>query len=88
LTVVRRTDDADAARYGAVMDEQLRRLSELLRQRDLLDAEIAAITERSARPGDVGEFIATAVFDIALAPIATQPGLTARSAPARWPAER
>jgi len=72
LTDVQPADDVHVARHGAVVDEQLHRLSELLRQCDLLDAEIAAITGRSGWPGDVGEFIAAAVFDIALALL--QPG--------------
>ncbi|MEU6077633.1 hypothetical protein [Micromonospora sp. NPDC047074] len=56
------------------MTETLRQLAALLRTRDELDARIAALTGRSARPGDVGEFIAAQVFDIELAATATQAG--------------
>jgi len=45
----------------------LSRLADLLRQPDVLDMQIAAITKRSARQGDVGELIAAQVFDIELA---------------------
>jgi hypothetical protein len=54
--------------------DELRRLAELLAARDTLDTQIAAIVGRSARPGDVGEFIAALIFDIQLAATATQPG--------------
>lgn len=56
------------------MTETLRQLAALLRTRDDLDARIAALTGRSARPGDVGEFIAAQVFDIELAETAVQAG--------------
>ncbi|UWZ39777.1 hypothetical protein Drose_17060 [Dactylosporangium roseum] len=56
------------------MSEDLRQLAELLRARDELDFKIAEVTGRSARRGDVGEFIAAQVFDIELAMTATQPG--------------
>ncbi|MEU7933635.1 hypothetical protein [Micromonospora echinofusca] len=56
------------------MTETLRQLATLLRTRDELDARIAALTGRSARPGDVGEFIAAQVFDIELADTAVQAG--------------
>jgi len=52
----------------------LSRLADLLRQRDVLDTQIAAITKRSARQGDVGELIAAQVFDIELAGDAVQAG--------------
>jgi hypothetical protein len=55
------------------MDE-LRELAALLRERDEIEARIAGLTGRSARQGDVGEFIASRVFDIALAPNAVQAG--------------
>ncbi|GAA2369360.1 hypothetical protein [Dactylosporangium salmoneum] len=54
--------------------DDLRRLAELLRTRDELDSKIAEVTGRSARQGDVGEFIAAQVFDIELANTATQAG--------------
>ncbi|PWU61500.1 hypothetical protein DLE60_05330 [Micromonospora globispora] len=56
------------------MNEKLNQLAVLLRARDDLDARIAALTGRSARPGDVGEFIAAQVFDIELADTAVQAG--------------
>ncbi len=49
-------------------------LAALLAGRDRIDAHIAALTGRSARPGDVGEFIAAQIFDIDLAPTAVQAG--------------
>ncbi|WP_412819117.1 hypothetical protein [Micromonospora sp. MS34] len=58
-------------------------MAALLQARDNLDARIAALTGRSARPGDIGEFIAAQVFDIDLAGTATQAGYdgTFRSGP-------
>lgn len=56
------------------MTEALHQLAALLRARDDLDARIAALTGRSARPGDIGEFIAAQVFDIELANTAVQAG--------------
>lgn len=56
------------------MTETLRQLAALLRDRDELDARIAAFTGRSAQPGDIGEFIAAQVFDIELADTANQAG--------------
>lgn len=56
------------------MTGTLHQLAALLRARDELDAQIAALTGRSARPGDIGEFIAAQVFDIELAGTATQAG--------------
>ncbi|MEU4714475.1 hypothetical protein AB0F73_12590 [Micromonospora purpureochromogenes] len=56
------------------MTEKLHRLAALLQARDDLDARIAALTGRSARPGDIGEFIAAQVFGIELARTAIQAG--------------
>ncbi|MGN9804758.1 hypothetical protein [Micromonospora sp. L32] len=56
------------------MTEKLHRLAALLQARDDLDTRIAALTGRSARPGDIGEFIAAQVFDIELASTAIQAG--------------
>ncbi|MEU8211583.1 hypothetical protein AB0B85_20580 [Micromonospora sp. NPDC049044] len=56
------------------MTEKLHQLAALLQARDDLDARIAALTGRSARPGDIGEFIAAQVFDIELAGTAVQAG--------------
>ena len=60
------------------MDLALLQLAELLRIRNELDARISQLTGRSARPGDVGEFIASRVFDIELAATATQAGYDGR----------
>jgi hypothetical protein len=56
------------------VQEDLVRLAKLLAARDELDARIAEVVGRSARPGDVGEFIAARIFDIDLAASATQAG--------------
>ncbi|MGC4789203.1 DUF6998 domain-containing protein [Micromonospora sp. DT178] len=56
-----------ATRRINLVTETLRQLAALLRDRDELDTRIAALTGRSARPGDIGEFIAAQVFDIELA---------------------
>jgi hypothetical protein len=60
------------------VDDRLSRLAQLLRQRDELDGRIAALTGRAARQGDVGEFIASMVFDIELAGNAVQAGFDGR----------
>lgn len=54
--------------------EKLHQLAELLRARDDLDAAIAGLTGRSARQGDIGEFVAAQIFDIQLAGNAVQAG--------------
>ncbi|MEU4569497.1 hypothetical protein [Micromonospora sp. NPDC023956] len=56
------------------MAEDLRRLAALLRDREELDDRITALIGRPARPGEIGEFIAARVFDIALAGNAVQAG--------------
>ncbi|MFI7609529.1 DUF6998 domain-containing protein [Micromonospora sp. NPDC049366] len=65
------------------MTEKLHQLAAMLQERDDLDARIAAVTGRSARQGDIGEFVAAQVFDIELAGTATQAGYdgTFRSGP-------
>jgi hypothetical protein len=60
------------------VDGDLERLAELLRRRDDMDEQIAAVTGRSARPGDIGEYIASVVFDIELAATAVQAGYDGR----------
>jgi hypothetical protein len=67
------------------VSEDLVRLAGLLAARDELDAQIARVVGRSARPGDVGEFIAARIFDIELATSATQAGYDGvfRSGPLR-----
>jgi hypothetical protein len=59
---------------GKAMHDDLLRLAHLLVVRDQLDVQIAEVVGRSARPGDVGEFIAARIFDIELATSATQAG--------------
>lgn len=54
--------------------EPLHRLAELIRSRNGIDAEIAAVVGRPALAGHIGEFIAAAVFDIELHPSATHTG--------------
>ena len=53
---------------------KLLRLAGLLSARNLIDGEIAAIIQRPALSGHIGEFIASIVFDIELAGSATQAG--------------
>ena len=54
--------------------DQLERLASLIRQRNHIDAEIAATIGRPAHPGHVGEFVAAAIFDIELLEAATHRG--------------
>ncbi|GAA4974124.1 DUF6998 domain-containing protein [Actinoplanes utahensis] len=56
------------------MNEGLAELATLLRERDGIEKRIADMTGRSARQGDVGEFIAAEVFGIELARNAVQAG--------------
>jgi hypothetical protein len=56
------------------VSEDLVRLAHLLAARDALDAQIAELVGRSARPGDVGEFIAAQIFGLELAAATTQAG--------------
>jgi hypothetical protein len=55
-------------------EDALHRLADLLRRRNAIDAEIAALIGRPAERGHIGEFIAAAVFDIALHDSATHAG--------------
>ncbi|MFD6563864.1 hypothetical protein [Micromonospora profundi] len=63
-----------ATRRINLLTETLRQLAALLQARDELGARIAALTGRSAQPGDIGEFIASQVLDIELADTAIQAG--------------
>jgi hypothetical protein len=54
--------------------DALSRLADLLRRRNEIDADIANVIGRPAERGHVGEFIAAAVFDIALHDSATHAG--------------
>ena len=49
-------------------------LADLLRQKNLLDSKISAITGRPASQGHTGEFIASVVFDVELHQSATFAG--------------
>jgi len=53
-----------------VGNEPIKRIAELLRERNALDAEIAAIVHRPMTSGHPGEWIASQVFDIELKPSA------------------
>ena len=55
------------------MDE-LRSLAALIRQRNAIDNKIAAIIDRPAERGHIGEFVAAAAFDIELHKSATKKG--------------
>jgi hypothetical protein len=49
-----------------VTDDEVARIAELLRERNAIDDQIAAITGRPMASGHLGEWIAAQVFDIAL----------------------
>jgi hypothetical protein len=55
--------------------KEIARLAELIRTRNAVDGEIAALTGRPALIGHVGEYIAARVFRIALAESAAQKGI-------------
>lgn len=52
----------------------LQRLADLLRRRNEVDAEIAALIDRPALPGHLGEWIAARIFDLELQPSAVHKG--------------
>jgi hypothetical protein len=64
-------------------DGLIRRIAQLLRERNALDEEIAAITHRPMTSGHLGEWIAAQVFDIQLEQSAIAAGIdgTFRSGP-------
>lgn len=51
---------------AGVTDEPVRRIAELLRDRNAIDEQIAAITRRPMTSGHLGEWIASRIFDIEL----------------------
>ena len=55
------------------MDE-LKSLANLIKRRNAIDDEIAAIIDRPAERGHIGEFVAAAIFDIELHESATNKG--------------
>jgi hypothetical protein len=61
-----------------VNDEHLKRIAELLRERNAVDAEIAAIMHRPMTSGHLGDWIASQVFDIELEPTATATAIDGR----------
>jgi hypothetical protein len=72
-------EHADAhATLPDVNDEHLKRIAELLRERNAVDAEIAAIMHRPMTSGHLGEWIASQVFDIELEPTATATAIDGR----------
>ncbi len=61
-----------------VQDEPIKRIAELLRERNALDAEIGAIMHRPMTSGHLGEWIASHVFDIELEPSAVAAAIDGR----------
>ena len=55
--------------------DQLRRLASLVKQRNAVDQEIAAILNRPALTGHFGEFVAARIFRIALLESASHKGI-------------
>jgi len=56
-------------------DNSIRRVAELLRERNAIDTKIAQVTGRPVTAGHVGEWIASQIFDIQLAENAAAPGI-------------
>ena len=56
------------------MEPDLPALARLLRERAIIDAQIAQLIGRPAHAGHIGEYIAAAIFDIALHESANHPG--------------
>lgn len=57
---------------------RVRRVADLLRQRNAIDAELASIIGRPAEKGHVGEWLASVLFDIELEHSASHPGWDGR----------
>jgi hypothetical protein len=53
---------------------ELGRLAALIRVRNVLEREMAAVVGKAPTPGNLGEFIASRIFDIKLAPSGVNPG--------------
>jgi hypothetical protein len=70
---------------SGVKSEPMRRIAELLRERNAIDEEIAAITHRPMTSGHLGEWIASEIFDIELELSAVAAGIDGsfRSGPLR-----
>ena len=58
-----------------VYDEPMRRVAQLLRERNAIDKEIAAITHRPMTSGHLGEWITAQIFDIQLEQSAVAAGI-------------
>ena len=58
--------------------DELGPLASLIRQRNRIDGEIAAIIDRPAHAGHIGEFVAATIFDIRLHESATHRGADGR----------
>lgn len=58
-----------------VNDEPMRRIAQLLRERNAIDKAIAAITHRPMTSGHLGEWIAAQIFDIQLERSAVAAGI-------------
>jgi hypothetical protein len=58
--------------------DDLRKLADLVRQRNDLEVEIAGIIQRLAQIGHIGEYVAAKIFRIALASSATEKGFDGR----------
>lgn len=58
--------DGIAAQTGPVKLEELRRIADLLRERNRIDGEIAAHIGRPMTSGHLGEWIAAEIFDVEL----------------------
>jgi hypothetical protein len=56
------------------VDDQLRKLAGLLEARDQVEKQIAELLGRPPGQGNIGEFVASRVFDIKLASTAVQAG--------------
>jgi hypothetical protein len=56
----------------------MRRIADLLRERNAIDEEIAAITHRPMTAGHLGEWVASQVFDIELEPSAAAAAIDGR----------
>ena len=56
-------------------DEPIRRIAQLLHERNAIDAEIATVMRRPMTSGHLGEWIASEIFDIELEPSAVAAGI-------------
>ena len=57
---------------------EIRQVAELIRARNAIDEQIAAIIDRPALPGHIGEWVAAEVFDVALEASASAKGIDGR----------